>query len=117
VTGSLFLQQISTTSVYNTSTVNWTIPYFSLSLALNILVTLAIVGRLFLYRHRVIRAIGPGHGRQYVGIATMIVESAAIYSSFSILFLVPFARNNAISAVFLQALGGVQVSTLMTGDR
>jgi hypothetical protein len=98
--------------VYDALTVNWTIPYFSLSLALNILVTIAIVARLLLYRHRITRALGPAHGSQYAGIATMIIESAAIYSSFSLLFLIPFALNNPISAIFLQALGNVQVSLI-----
>jgi hypothetical protein len=48
----------------------------------------------------------------------MIVESASIYSTFSLLFLVPFAINTptslALSQLFLQALSPVQVGLYFT---
>jgi hypothetical protein len=46
----------------------------------------------------------------------MIIESAAIYSTFSLLFLIPFTLNHttslALSQLFLQALSPVQVRVL-----
>jgi len=39
----------------------------------------------------------------------MIVESAAVYTAFSLLFLVPFAVNDPISYTFLQVLGEAQL--------
>ncbi|KZV68536.1 hypothetical protein PENSPDRAFT_609927 [Peniophora sp. CONT] len=109
-TGILWLIQISTTSPYIAQIVNWTIPFLSLSLAINILVTLFIVSRLLFHRHRIASALGNRYGTQYTSIAAMIVESAAIYSAFSLLFLVPFGLNSPISEIFLQSLGQVQIS-------
>ena len=111
--GLLWLIQISQTGPFENSSINWTIPYFTLSLSLNVLVTIAIVLRLLLYRHRIANVLGTSHGSQYTSIAAMIVESAAIFSAFSICFLIPFALNSSISSIFLQALGQVQISATL----
>ncbi|KAJ7578712.1 hypothetical protein C8J56DRAFT_968893 [Mycena floridula] len=112
VLGVLWLIQISASSPWGDGSVNWTIPYLSTSLGLNILVTLAITSRLFLYRRRITKVLGNNYGSQYTSTAAMIVESAAIYSVFALLFLVPFAVNNALSEVFLQSLAQVQTATV-----
>ncbi|KAH7908984.1 hypothetical protein BJ138DRAFT_1090304 [Hygrophoropsis aurantiaca] len=110
--GVLFLLQISSpaSSPYQVAgtSVNYTFPYFSLSLAINIIVTIMIVIRLLLFRRHIIRVLGPGHITDHTSIAAMIVESASLYSIFSLLFLIPFAANNPVSNVFLQALGEAQ---------
>ncbi|KAF7297455.1 hypothetical protein MIND_00979200 [Mycena indigotica] len=118
--GMLFLKQVGTVSAspWDTSGINWTVPYYSMSLALNVLVTLLIVARLLLCRAQVNRAMGATHGSQYTSLAAMIVESAAIYSTFALLFLVPFVINTptsiAVSQLFLQGLSPIQVvSTLL----
>lgn len=111
--GVLWLIQISQTGPFENSAINWTIPYFTLSLSLNVLVTIAIVLRLLSYRHRITNVLGSSHGSQYTSIAAMIVESAAIFSAFSICFLVPFALSSSISSIFLQALGQVQISATL----
>lgn len=108
--GIPFLIQVSTTSVYIAKIVNWTIPYLSLSLALNILVTIFIVVRLLLQRRRITRALGNLHGVHYTSIVAMIIESAALYSVFSLLLLVPFGLKSPISQIFLPCIGQVQVS-------
>ncbi|KAF9457973.1 hypothetical protein BDZ94DRAFT_1174538 [Collybia nuda] len=116
VLGILFLKQIGsgTQTPWQAHGINYTSPYYSMSLALNILVTIMIVTRLFLCRHRINRVMGRSHGTQYTYLAAMIIESAAIYSTFSLLFLVPFAFQNPLSQLFLQALSPVQnVSTFL----
>lgn len=80
-----------------------------MSLALNILVTILIVGRLLLCRYRIGKVMGTKHGAHYASLAAMIVESAAMYSAFSLLFLIPFAMGSSLSQLFLQALSPVQV--------
>ncbi|TFK49606.1 hypothetical protein OE88DRAFT_1736610 [Heliocybe sulcata] len=102
--GILWLIQVSVTSPWESGSLNWTVPYLSISLALNIILTVAITARLLVYRHRIRSVMGPGHGKKYVGIAAMLVESASLYTVFSLLVLVPFALNNPLSDVFLQAL-------------
>lgn len=115
VTGLLFLLEVSASSPWSpgspAASINWTIPFFSLSLSLNIILTIAITSRLLFYRQNIVSVMGTSHGSQYASIAAMIVESAAIFSTFSLLFLVPFAMNNPLNEVFFQALSGVQVSS------
>ncbi|KAJ7188005.1 hypothetical protein C8R46DRAFT_879144 [Mycena filopes] len=111
--GILWLKQVGVTSAspWDTSGINFTTPYFAMSLALNILVTILIVVRLMMYRWRINRAmpLGSNHGAEYTSLAAMIVESAAIYSLFALLFLVPFVIGHPLSQLFLQALSPVQV--------
>jgi len=106
--GVFFLLQLSAASPLVQTDLNWTIPYISISLALNILVTIAIVLRLLVIRHRITSVLGPTHGSQYTSIAAMIVESASLYSLFAVFFLIPFGLNSAISAIPLQTIGLVQ---------
>ncbi|KZV85551.1 hypothetical protein EXIGLDRAFT_254144 [Exidia glandulosa HHB12029] len=78
-----------------------TIPYFSLSMALNIILTLMIAGKLLLTRNRLRTVLGDAHAKLYTGIAAMLVESAALYSTFSILFIATYSVNNAVFNDFL----------------
>ena len=104
-----FLIQVSTTNPYVTNGVNFTLPYLSLSLALNIILTIAIVLRLLTFRYRIVSVLGPQYGTQYTSIAAMIVESAALYSAVSITFLVLFGIGNPVSQVLIQSLNQFQV--------
>lgn len=107
--GVLFILQCSANSPWvNGGNVNWTIPFFALSLGLNILLTLAIALRLVIFRRHVVSVLGKGYGSQYTSIAAMIVESAALFSIFSILFIVPFALNKPLNNIFVQSLNHVQ---------
>ncbi|KLO04880.1 hypothetical protein SCHPADRAFT_1003154 [Schizopora paradoxa] len=107
-TGVLFLHALSESSPLVESGPDWAIPYFSISLGLNILITTAIVGRLLLIRRRITSVLGGTHGSQYTTIAAMLIESASMYSAFSIFFIVPFALNSSISVIPLQTIGQVQ---------
>ncbi|KAF8507405.1 hypothetical protein JB92DRAFT_2735378 [Gautieria morchelliformis] len=116
VLGICFLKQVGATSQspWSATGINFTIPYYSMSLALNILVTILIVVRLLLFRRRINKLLGKSHGAHYASLAAMIVESAAMYSSFALLFLVPFALHSPISQIFIQSLPPVQnVSTFL----
>ena len=114
--GIMFLIQISTTNPYVTNGINFTLPYLSLSLALNIILTIAIVLRLLTFRRRVVTLLGSKHGSQYTSIAAMIVESAALYSTVSFTFLVLFGIGNAVSQVFIQSLSQFQVRLALLGN-
>lgn len=118
VFGILFLYQISSplSSPYSAAgtNVNFTLPYFFFELATNITVTILIVLRLYLYRlHMKHALLGPGHVAEHTSVESVIVESAAIYSTFSLLFLIPFATKSPVANVFMQVLGEAQVSIIM----
>ncbi|KAH7916756.1 hypothetical protein BJ138DRAFT_7694 [Hygrophoropsis aurantiaca] len=109
--GILWLIQISSPSSSPSQAhgINYTTPYFGLALAVNIVVTIMIVLRLLFHRHRISKALGPGHGSHYTSVAAMIVESASLYSVFSLLFLIPFAVGNPVSNTFIQVLGEIDI--------
>ncbi|KIK77840.1 hypothetical protein PAXRUDRAFT_165600 [Paxillus rubicundulus Ve08.2h10] len=112
VLGVFFLIQISSpsSSPYFTSKgINWTLPYLFISFAINIVVSILITYRLLLHRRRTIQDLGPGHATESASLAAMIVESASLYSTFSLLFLIPFALKSPVSNAFLQVLGEAQL--------
>ncbi|KAH7909057.1 hypothetical protein BJ138DRAFT_275152 [Hygrophoropsis aurantiaca] len=109
--GILFLIQWSESSPWGKVLgVDFTLPFLGTSLALNVLSTIAIVLRLLHFRYRITSAFGTRHGAQYTSVAGIIVESAAIYSTFSVIFLVTFAMGNPISTIFLNSLSSIQMS-------
>jgi len=113
VMGILFLLQVSSTSPWTPGTVNWTIPFLALSLSLNIIITTAIVIRVLLHRRRLRGVLGSNHGQHYISVAAMIVESASIFSVFSLLFIIPFGLNNSLNQIFFQPLSVVQIIAML----
>ncbi|KAK7036791.1 hypothetical protein VNI00_011457 [Paramarasmius palmivorus] len=107
VFGLLWLVQISATSPWNAK-FNFTLYYFWASFILNVTMTIAIVSRLMVYRYRITKVMGNRHGRQYTSIASMIIESSLLYTSFQLLFIITFATENPIQSLFLQPLSQVQ---------
>lgn len=89
-------------------TVNFLIPFFSLSISLNIIVTAMIVGFLMSHRRSIQATIGKQHAKQYTSIIAMVVESAALYTIFSVIFIITYGRNSPAQNLFLPVLGQVQ---------
>ncbi|KAI0781629.1 hypothetical protein BC629DRAFT_572459 [Irpex lacteus] len=110
VAGSMFLLHVSGLTVpVNDGSIKWTTVFLTVSLSLNILLTLAISLRLLLLRRYLISNVGKGHGLQYANLVAITIESAAIFSAFSILVLVPFAMHNPVNNIFIQSLPHVQI--------
>ncbi len=85
------------------------IPYWTLSLSLNIIVTVLIGIRLFTYRKNIRDALGPHHGKHYTTIFAISVESAILYAVFAFVALVCFAENSVAENVTFPMLGQIQV--------
>ncbi|EJD06440.1 uncharacterized protein FOMMEDRAFT_102223 [Fomitiporia mediterranea MF3/22] len=101
-------------NLWTKTTVNFGIPYWSISASLNILVTSLIVGKLFLIRRRTRAVLSTHHSRTYTSVAAMLVESAALYSITALIFIVTYARNSNVQNLVLPVLGQVQaVSPLL----
>jgi len=85
--------------------INFRLLYWSFSVSLNVLVTLLIVGRLLFVRHQISRAIQASQARVYTSVSAMLIESAALYSFLTIVFLIGYTRRSplqfAIEAVEL----------------
>ena len=58
-----------------------TLTYYVISTAINILLTLLIAGRLLLHRQRMVAVLGAQHAGVYVSVATIVIESAILYSA------------------------------------
>ena len=84
---------------------------YSISLSLNVLLTLMIAIRLILHSRTILPAPGSriGISGLYKVIATMLVESCALYAVASLLAIIPLALDNVVSILFLPILFEIQV--------
>ena len=89
--------------------VNITLAFWCFSLALNVLATALIVGRLVYYRFKLQGVLGSQHAVQYTSIIAMIVESELLYTCYLILYIVPFILNNTLVNAFIQGPSVIQV--------
>ena len=86
------------------------IPYFSISLSLNIILTLMIVIRLILHTRNTRTALGiAGIGGLCKTIITMLIESCALYAVSSLLVIGPWGAGDRITNFFLFILPETQV--------
>ncbi|EJD51707.1 hypothetical protein AURDEDRAFT_159444 [Auricularia subglabra TFB-10046 SS5] len=74
-----------------------TLPYFALSMSLNMLLTLMIAAKLLSARAEFARH----HAQVFTSIISMLVESAALYAVFSIAFIVTYTLKDALFNVVL----------------
>ena len=89
-------------------------PYFSISLSLNILLTLMIVIRLTVHARNVRTAMGgAGSGGLCKAIVTMFIESCAIYAVTSSLVLGLLSAGNGAANIFTPILAETQVRALL----
>ncbi|KZT08377.1 uncharacterized protein LAESUDRAFT_676421 [Laetiporus sulphureus 93-53] len=95
-------------SLWNNATVDFSLPYFALSMSLNVIVTTMLVVRLLYMRRRVASALGPEHGKMYTSIAAIVVESALPYGVVSFIFLVSYGLQSNVSNLFLNLLVQVE---------
>jgi hypothetical protein len=87
------------------------VPHHSISVSLNVLLTLMIVGRLMLHSKGIRKAMGTSAtaGRLYNAIVTMLVESCALYAVTFVLFVGPWAAHSPIAKTFFPILIQTQV--------
>ena len=105
----LLLVQLSQpgSNLWTHVSISFGIPYWSISIALNVIVTLLIVGRLVYWRRKISFIQS---SNLYTSIITMLVESAALYTIFALIFVISYALNSMVQNVLLPVLGHIQVS-------
>ena len=57
-----------------------------------------------------VQLLGPGHATECTTVVAMLIESAAVYTTFALLFLIPFVMQSSVSYTFVQVIGEAQVS-------
>ncbi|KAF8220407.1 hypothetical protein L208DRAFT_1416769 [Tricholoma matsutake] len=82
--------------------------YYVISLTVNIIITILIIIRLLMYRRTILDVLPKEHARHYVSIATIMVESAALYSVLALIFIITYAVNNPMNQIFLTAASCAQ---------
>lgn len=111
-TGIMFLYQNSQpdSSIWNPGAMSFGLPYFAISVSLNILLTLMIVTRILLLWAPARPSAGAsGLYRVTRAIVIMLVESSALYSITSLLFIIPWGAKSSVAYIFLPILAETQV--------
>ena len=90
------------------------VPYYSISLSLNVLLTLMIVTRLIRHSRNIRNAIRPAKDKGlYDTVVTMLVESCALYAVGSLLFIGPLGAESEIQGIFAPIFVNVQVGVVL----
>ncbi|KAF9495050.1 hypothetical protein BDN71DRAFT_917198 [Pleurotus eryngii] len=103
-TGCLVLYRSSRPGahLWTKTTVDFGVPYFSLSVALNVLITMMISIRLLMFRHSLRKVLGPqAMSVPYASIAAMLIESSALYAGISLIFIGGYGAKSVVSNMFL----------------
>jgi len=85
--------------------VDFGVPYVSLTISLNIIVTALICGRLLSLRREIGKVLGPSHAKMYTSIIAILVESAALFTVFGIVYVIVYARKSQSSFALVQIWG------------
>ncbi|KAJ7188880.1 hypothetical protein C8R46DRAFT_1056057, partial [Mycena filopes] len=101
-------------SLYSPLPVQYGTSYYAISLSSNIILTLLITGRLIVYRRTLAKTLPAELARHYISLATVVVESAALYSVTALLFLITYAVNNPSGQIWLGVASACQqISNLL----
>jgi hypothetical protein len=92
---------------FSRQTLKISLPYFAISLAMNMILCGLLVVRLLYMRRTITKALGTRHGRTYSNLAAIIAESSLPYGVVSFIFLVLYARGD--QAVYILAVVFTQI--------
>jgi len=104
---TLFQSERPGANLWTHTTVQFAVPYWSMTIAINATMTLAIAYRLMSMRRRVTTMLGAEHARTYTSVVAMIVESAAVYSVTGLVFIICYARKSNVQNLVLPILDQV----------
>ncbi|KAF8640860.1 hypothetical protein AX17_000508 [Amanita inopinata Kibby_2008] len=95
-------------SLYSAVPIAFGTAYYVVSLSVNVVVTVLIILRLILHRRVILESLPAEHAKHYLSLATIVVESAALYSVFALIFIISYALNNPINQIFLAVSSSCQ---------
>jgi len=88
---------------------NLILAYYGLSFGLNVLCTLLIAVRLYYHKVQLERIFGATTGSPYTSIATLLIESAALYATWSLLYLILCVLHSPAQILVLGTMCQIQV--------
>ncbi|KAJ6501621.1 hypothetical protein C8R47DRAFT_969868 [Mycena vitilis] len=89
-------------SFFAGDSVSFGVPYFWMTISLNIITTSLICGRLLAVRNRVRSILGEQYCQTYTGVVAVLLESALPFTVLGIIYVISYARNSPYSFAFLQ---------------
>ncbi|KAJ7151471.1 hypothetical protein C8R46DRAFT_1349506 [Mycena filopes] len=89
-------------SFFDGDSVSFGVPYFWMTISLNIITTALICGRLLAVRNRVRAILGEQYCQTYTGVVAVLLESALPFTALGIVYVISYARNSPYSFAFLQ---------------
>ena len=88
----------------------FTLPYFAISIPLNVLLTLLLVVRLLRMSYDLRETLGKEHGAAYTSIASTLIESATPYAIAGLVFIITYGRDSNVQNLVLPVLAQIMVS-------
>lgn len=114
VTGSFSLYKLATPgdTITAKDKADWSIVYRTISLSFNVILTCAIILRIYLVsrdvrKHRFPRT--PWLQEPYFHVITMLTESASLETAVGLVYIITVGLNSPLQNAFLPILGQVQV--------
>lgn len=77
-------------------------PYYTLSIAVNVLSTSLICGRIFYTTRTMEEALGKENVKVYNGVIAILIESAAPYALIGFMTIIPYGLGEDVSIAFGQ---------------
>ena len=116
VTGVVYIYNQSITALNSKTLMDSGTSYNSISLSLNVILTLMVITRLIWHSRNIRKAIGASDTvvGSYTTIVTMLVESYALYAVVFLLYMATFAAQNSADFVFGGFLGSAQVRPIFS---
>lgn len=100
-----------------TTTLDFGLPYLSISVSLNVLLTVMIVTRLVLHSRNILSTRGAaGRIGLYRATITMLIESSALYTVNSLVLIGLWGAGNRAADTFLPILAETQVRVFCGWD-
>ncbi|EIW74534.1 hypothetical protein CONPUDRAFT_159831 [Coniophora puteana RWD-64-598 SS2] len=108
---SVVVSSLPAHSFYSTLAQHTTVPAFILSMVLNVFATVCMAGRLFLFRRYYAKHIGNSipHPQHFTNIAGMLVESCALYSTTSVVFIALYLLEHPAERLVIAILSQAQI--------
>ena len=95
---------------FSRKSINFVLPYYTISIGLNVLLTSMIVRRVIYLARQVRRTLGEEAGKMYTSAMAILIESAAMYSITGFMTIIPYGLNADTSIAFGQVWAKLAVS-------
>ncbi|KAI0777792.1 hypothetical protein BD413DRAFT_441825, partial [Trametes elegans] len=110
VVGSAFLDDIGKlgTNLWTNAETAPSLAYLSLSLSINVLLTVPIVWRIITVRREIASVLGKRQAEIYTSIVAMLIESASLYTITALVSIIACAAQSPLQNAILPMLGQLQ---------